>query len=613
MRYELINTPNPKYNAKQQILINRGLKETDLVHYMNLNDDDINDPSIFGKELMDAATKCLLNHLEKDSHIAVIVDCDCDGYTSAAILINYLSDLKDKEWIDSHVFWFMHEGKQHGLQDCTTWLEDIGPDLIIIPDAGSNDKQQLQDLEDNGIDVIILDHHEVEEVDFWSTEYHPHLYLINSQSPYYPNKDLSGAGVVYQFCRYVDKVTNNNYADHYLDLVALGLDGDMMSLQSFETRQLIFKGLNPDNIHNPFIYEMWQKNKFKLGDAPSAWGATFYIVPLVNAITRSGTLEEKQLIFDSMLKFHAFIQIPSNKRGHKVGETERVVDQAIRTCTNVKNRQTRAEDAGLELVEHLIEDNHMMDHKVLLFQLEPGQIKAEIRGLIANKLMARYQRPCCMLTKRVEQSEGGDIMDPFSGKITHISPINKVTYEGSARGCDKVGVTEFKDICAGTGVCEYTVGHQGAFGLGLREENIDEFIKKTDAVLENMSSEPIYYVDYIWRAQEVDPAAILEIADMDQYWGKDMDEALVAIQGIQITKDMITMMASNTMKIALPHNVAMIKFRMPDEEYEKLISETGYVEIDAICKCNKNEWNGNVSPQLFLEAYEIVGGCAYVF
>jgi hypothetical protein len=76
---------------------------------------------------------------------------------------------------------------------------------------------------------------------------------------------------------------------------------------------------------------------------------------------------------------------------------ERLVDQAVRTCTNVKNRQGRAEDAGLELVEHLIKDNNMMDHKVLLFLLEPGQIQPEIRGLIANKLMARYQRPCCML------------------------------------------------------------------------------------------------------------------------------------------------------------------------------------------------------------------------
>ena len=52
---------------------------------------------------------------------------------------------------------------------------------------------------------------------------------------------------------------------------------------------------------------------------------------------------------------------------------------------------------------------------------------------------------------------------------------------------------------------------------------------------------------------------------------------------------------------------------MPDEEYNKLISETGYVEINAVCRCNKNEWNGNVSAQLLLEDYEIMGGCAYVF
>ena len=63
-----------------------------------------------------------------------------------------------------------------------------------------------------------------------------------------------------------------------------------MSLRSLETRRLISKGLKPDRIVNPFIYEMWQKNKFKLGDTPTAWGFTFYVVPFVNAITRSGTL-----------------------------------------------------------------------------------------------------------------------------------------------------------------------------------------------------------------------------------------------------------------------------------------------------------------------------------
>ena len=608
MKFKLINPPNLKYSAIEQILINRGIAPENIKHYTNLTDEDINDPIIFGKDLMENATKCFLANLDANSIICIVVDCDCDGYTSSAILINYICDLKGEDWMKDHVFWYMHDGKQHGLSDCMDWIEDIGPKLVIIPDAGSNDITQLQKLYDDGREIIILDHHELEVDPF------PYCYLINSQLPQYPNKELSGAGVVYQFCKYVSRVRgleDKHIEDWYLDLVALGLDGDMMSLKSPETRRLITKGLNPNNIHNPFIYEMWQKNKFKLGDEPTAWGATFYIVPLVNAITRSGTLEEKELIFNSMLKFKAFKQIPSNKRGHKQGETERLVDQAIRTCTNVKNRQTRAEEAGIELVEHLIKENNMMDHKVLLFQLEPGQIKAEIRGLVANKLMAKYQRPCCMLTKTIAPGVSTDL--EIDGKIVHVDTKSEVVYQGSARGCDRAGVTEFKDICAETGVCEYTVGHQGAFGLGLRAENINEFIRKTDESLKDMASEPIYYVDYIWRANEVNAEVILEIADMDSYWGKDIEESLVAIQGLQISKDMLTMMASNTLKISLPNGISIIKFHMPDEEYKKLWSENGYIEIDAVCRCNKNEWNGNISAQLLLEDYEIKSECAYIF
>lgn len=46
------------------------------------------------------------------------------------------------------------------------------------------------------------------------------------------------------------------------------------------------------------------------------------------------------------------------------------------------------------------------------------------------------------------------------------------SYQGSARGCEKVGITDFKQICADTGVCEYCTGHPGAFGLGIKKENI---------------------------------------------------------------------------------------------------------------------------------------------
>jgi len=45
----------------------------------------------------------------------------------------------------------------------------------------------------------------------------------------------------------------------------------------------------------------------------------FYIAPYVNAICRSGTIEEKQTIFESMLKYKAFVEVPSTKRGHYLG------------------------------------------------------------------------------------------------------------------------------------------------------------------------------------------------------------------------------------------------------------------------------------------------------
>ena len=598
MKYKLINPPSNKYNAQQQILINRGIDEKDISHYMNLTDDDINPPEALGEELLEkaaAAVRATLN--QPDTEIVVIKDSDCDGYTSAALLINYLHDLAPA-YTENHVHWYIHEGKQHGLQDCMDWIEDMSANLVIIPDAGSNDWNELQKLHEQGRDVIILDHHEIEG------EAYPNCILINSQLPQYPNKELSGVGVVWQFCRYLDKVYNVSYADNYLDLVALGLDGDMMSLRSLETRRLISKGLEPDRIVNPFIYEMWQKNKFKLGDIPTAWGFTFYVVPFVNAITRSGTLEEKELIFNSMLKFKAFQQIPSNKRGHKLGEMERLVDQAVRTCTNVKNRQGRAEDAGLELVEHLIKDNNMMKHKVLLFLLEPGQIQPEIRGLIANKLMAKYQRPCCMLTKTWSDIISDDPKD--LGK-------REVSYQGSARGCDMVGVTEFKDICAATQSCDYVAGHQGAFGLGLPAENIDKFITSTDEQLKDMSSEPLYYVDYIWNPTEFFGQDILDIAKMAPYWGKDISEPLVAIHNIEITKDNIQMMKSNTCKITLPNGVNLIKFNMPDEEFNKLYSETGMVNVDIVGTCNCNSWNGIEYPQIMIKDINIQRKVAYVF
>ena len=299
-------------------------------------------------------------------------------------------------------------------------------DLILVPDAGSNDYEAHTTLKALGKDIIILDHHLADKIS-------DDAIVINNQLSEYPNKDLSGVGVVYQFCRYIDEKMKTNFADYYLDLVALGLTGDMMSLTSIETKHLIMKGFEPENIHNPYIYEMWQKNKFKLGEHITSIDAAFYIVPMINAVQRSGELEEKEILFKSMLKHEAFQMIESNKRGHKPGEMERLVDQAIRMSTNVKNRQTREQDKMMESLEHLIEDLNLLEHKVILFTFNEKELNRNIAGLIANKIANKYQRPCCILSEGIDQESG------------------EVLYQGSARGYEATGVTNFKTICEEAG------------------------------------------------------------------------------------------------------------------------------------------------------------------
>jgi single-stranded-DNA-specific exonuclease len=94
-------------------------------------------------------------------------------------------------------------------------------------------------------------------------------------------------------------------------------------------------------------------------------------------------------------------------------------------------------------------------------------------------------------------------------------PYYDIYYRGSARGYSKSGIENFKDICEQTGLVEYAQGHQNAFGISIKKEYIEEFLQKTDIALANMESEPLYYVDYIFKGVDVIPSTILEIADLN--------------------------------------------------------------------------------------------------
>lgn len=586
MKYKLIKPVQKKYSTIEQILTNRNIPYSEIQHYLNSTDEDINSPLLLGEDLLKSAATAIIKHIQANDKCAIVCDCDCDGFTSAALIGNYLYELFPT-WTETNVSYLFHEGKQHGLNDLIDQLNKLDASLIIVPDAGTNDLEAHKIITAKNTDLIILDHHLIEQKDKDTK-----AIIINNQDleKDYPNKELSGVGVTWQFCRYIDTLLGQDKANDFLDLVALGNTGDMMSLTSIETKHLINKGFEPQNIHNPYIYGMWQKNSFKLGDHISSIDAAFYIVPMINAVQRSGTLEEKILLFNSMLKYKAFEMIPSTKRGCK-GQEERLVDQAVRMSTNVKNRQTKAQDTEMETLEKIIKDKDMLKHKALIFTLDV-EINKNIAGLIANKLAAKYQRPVCVLSKSIEVDPTQTFINQNENTLNVVS-CGKILYQGSARGYEMSGLTNFKDICEGAGA-KWTAGHQNAFGLCVEEDKVGYFINAIDLMLSNLgiSTEPVYYVDYIYNGTDVNPQDILTISNLKNLWGKDFNEPYIAIEKLKIEKSMVTVYRKkgNTLKITLPNKVSLMKFNATDEECEKLENfNEAYLELNIVGKCNQNE------------------------
>ena len=105
-------------------------------------------------------------------------------------------------------------------------------------------------------------------------------------------------------------------------------------------------------------------------------------------------------------------------------------------------------------------------------------------------------------------------------------------------------------------------------------------------------------MDYDFKEIDNNNQRILEIAGMNDYWGQDIDRAYVNIN-FKITSSNFQIMKSNTLKFNLPNGLSIIKFNGTEEEINQFTT-TGYLEVNAICKCNKNEWNGQVYPQLIM-------------
>lgn len=578
MKYKLIAKPNKNYSPMQQILVNRGIDVKDIEHYLKTSDADILNPDLLDN--MEEGVKRLVSAIKNQEKMFLIVDCDADGFTASAALVNYIYKVFPSAMDLLSIQ--LHEGKEHGIEE--KWLEEIVANeykLVICPDASSNDYNQHKFLKDNGIDVLVLDHHDAEEVS-------ENAIIINNQLSDYPNKTLSGVGVVYKFCSKIDELMKIKEADTILDLVSLGMIADMMDMRNFETKHLIQKGLT--RIENPFFKALVERQAYSIGETVTPIGVAFYIAPLINATIRVGTQNEKEVMFKAMLNHCAYDMIPSTKRGEK-GKTETIVTQAVRNATNVRNRQKKARDNGFEYVEQIIAANNLDKNKIIVVQVSEDLDK-NLTGLIANQLMAKYQKPVLLVR---ETDEG--------------------LLQGSARGYDKSELKDLKSFLLESGFMEYAEGHAAAMGVGIYKDKVNALVDYSNTVLANYDFSACYDVDYEYMSNDFKAQDIIDIGSMKSLWGKGVDEAMVVIKGIKITSNNITLMSANknpTIKITLQNGTSLIKFGASQSEFESLKS-SGYTEIDVIGTCAINEWQGMITPQILIKDYEVVGKQDYYF
>lgn len=524
--------------------------------------------------------------VNNNGRILIVVDSDNDGYTSAAIIYQYTRRMNPTCRID---YW-LHEGKQHGLQDHIDKLmgQNFEYDLIILPDSSSNDATYHDMLDEIHTPCLILDHH------LTDVKLSDNAVVVNNQlSPNYKNKELTGAGVVYQFCRFVDTVIGQNWADDYLDLAAWGIIGDMGSMIEMENRYIVETGLSEAHIKNDFFKCLLNKQAYSItGKMSASWqdiveatnaiSVAFYIVPLVNAMIRVGTMAEKERLFLAFIDGGRMV--PSGKRGAK-GTMERIDIESARECTNAKNKQNRLKEAAVDRLEAKIFKYDLLENKVLFVRLDDDDdFPPELNGLIAMQLSAKFKKP------------------------TIVARLNAQGYDrGSARGMNQSELKDFRQFLLNTEMFEYAQGHANAFGISIPDYKLREFHAYANEALSAIDfGENVYDVNFVRTSNAADLyQLVVELGGAGAIWGQNNPQPLVYVSNILVNPSNIRVMGSNQDTVKIEANgMSYLKFHAK-ELIEELKKHTAPFIMEIVGKPNLNEWMGRITPQMFIEDYEI--------
>lgn len=511
---------DPNKNLIEQLGSAHGIKYSDLYEFLNPDEDDMNDPYLlFNIEL---AVERIVEALNKDEKIVVFSDCDKDGADSSVIiyqqLLNFSSNVE---------LLYQQRDEGHGSSKIIYKIpEDTG--LFIAVDSSSNDVIEMKYLKDKNIDSIVIDHHII-------TDHNPYTILVNPQQEEckYPNKNACGALVVYKVCQVLDDYMNTEFAEENKDLVGFALAADMMDMRYTPENRYYFD-YSLRNIKHAGLTQLFT-DMYKDTQRLLGTDFTYAVSPAVSAAMRLGKME---VALDLLML----------NRLHK--DIKKLSKELIEL-----NNERKVLVAGF--MEELSEQIDSQNNVIILYD---PRIRPGIRGLLAQEIMRKFNRPTIILG----DGEPGE-------------------YKGSYRSHDYIDMME---ILNGSKYALFGAGHSSAGGTSVRISDLNNLQQELNQILSQYEFDDS--ISYIMKfdSSEINQSLIEDIESFYRISGHNFTIDNFRVNNIFVEDVQPIGKSGNTVKI-FSDNLELLKFKTDQSFLESIPL---WSKIDAVGTLNLNRF-----------------------
>jgi single-stranded-DNA-specific exonuclease len=367
-----------------KILASRGLDTKEKAEkFLNPSLEDLCDPYLLKD--MDKGVDRIIRALREKEKVMIFGDYDVDGITAASLLFLVLNKLGGE--VSYYLPNRLIEG--YGLsEEGIAEAEKRGVTLIVSVDCGITAEREVKFAKERGIDTIITDHHEPQDILPEAVAIINTKQKTNQPDPSptreYLGAELSGVGVAFKFAQaiYQRLGQDRTELEDHLDLVALGTAADIVPLVG-ENRILTKFGMNQiARTTKPGLKSLIFVSGI-LGREIGTGQVVFILAPRINAVGRLGDAE-------------LAIRLLTTRDEAKASELARLLDQENQRRKNID--ETTLEEA-LELIEQNVDLNQ--DKAIVLASCgwHPGVI-----GIVASRLVERFHRPTIMIA--IDEDEG---------------------------------------------------------------------------------------------------------------------------------------------------------------------------------------------------------------